>query len=393
MKAIILRAWEGSRLRPITDTTPKPMIKIFWKPILEHNIESIYNLVSEIIIIIKYKKDIITSYFWDNYKNTKITYIIQNDDKWTARAIRWISWIDEDVIIMNWDSIFFKEDLLSILKLDWYWALVQKVSDPEKYWIFKQDINWNAVDILEKPKEFIWDLANVWVYKFSNNIINISKNIWLSSRWEYEITDSIKEFISNNNFKLISTKSNFIDVWYPWDILKASEIFLEKLNENIIYWEIEQNVTIKWKIFLWKNSIIKSWTYIEWNVFLWENVIIWPNAYIRWNTTVLNNSKVWNACEIKNSYIWENTHVSHLCYIWDSVLWNNINIAWWFIRANLRHDKENIKVKIKNDLIDTKLKKFWCIIWDNVKTWINSSTMPWRIIYTNKLTNPWEIIK
>lgn len=393
MKVIILRAWEWTRLRPITDTIPKPMINIFWKNILEHNIESIYNLVDEIIIVVKYKKEIIIDFFKDNYKWTKVSYIEQWDEKWTGAAIRWIDIWQNDVVIMNWDSIFSSDDLYGLSTLKWYWALVQKVEEPSKYGIFGVNDNWFAISIIEKPKEFIWDLANVWVYKFSHEIINISNNISLSSRWEYEITDSIKEFISQNDFKLIQTTSPFIDVWYPWDILSANSIFLDKLVFDEISWEIEQNVNIKWNIILWKNSIIKSWTYIEWNIYIWENCIIWPNAYIRWNTTILDNSKVWNRCEIKNSYIWKNTTISHLSYIWDSVIWNNVNIAWGFIRANLRHDNQNIKVKIKDDLVDTKLRKFGCIIWDWVKTWINTQTMPWRIIKTWIYTNPWELIK
>ena len=53
MIAIILAAWEWSRLKPLSNTIPKPMIKIFGKPILEHNLEHIYSKVDEIIIVTK----------------------------------------------------------------------------------------------------------------------------------------------------------------------------------------------------------------------------------------------------------------------------------------------------------------------------------------------------
>jgi NDP-sugar pyrophosphorylase family protein len=63
MKAVILAAGEGSRLRPFTNTIPKPLIKIYNKPIIEHNLENIYKYVREIEIIVKYKAELIEEYF------------------------------------------------------------------------------------------------------------------------------------------------------------------------------------------------------------------------------------------------------------------------------------------------------------------------------------------
>ena len=140
MKAIILAAWEWSRLRPLTNTIPKPLIKIFWITILEHNLEYLYKYVDEIIIIVKYQKEKIQEYLWNNYKWVKIVYKEQSDEKWTWAAIRWIE-SDVDVIIMYWDSILDKKDLEKILTFNWYWVLVKEVENPEKYWIYKIDID------------------------------------------------------------------------------------------------------------------------------------------------------------------------------------------------------------------------------------------------------------
>ena len=113
MKAIILAAWEGSRLRPITNTTPKPLVKIYGKSIIEYNLENIYKHVSEIIIIVKYREEDIKKHLWNNYKGTKITYKTQWEEKWTAAAIKWIE-SELDVIIMNGDSIFEEKDIEKI---------------------------------------------------------------------------------------------------------------------------------------------------------------------------------------------------------------------------------------------------------------------------------------
>jgi bifunctional UDP-N-acetylglucosamine pyrophosphorylase/glucosamine-1-phosphate N-acetyltransferase len=279
------------------------------------------------------------------------------------------------------------------LKSKYYGCLVKKVENPKKYWIFKQDEKGFAIEIFEKPEEFVWDLANLGYYKFNAEILDLVKNIQISKRWEYEITDAVNLFIKNNKFELIPISWIYIDVSYPWDILKANYYFLENLKKSQLDWEIEKNVTIKWEIILEKWAVLKSGTYIEWNVFIWKNTKIWPNAYLRWNTCIWEDCKIWNAVEIKNSSIWNYTNVAHLSYIWDSIIWNNVNVGWWFISANVRHDKKNIKVMVKWKLVDTGLKKLWIIIWDNVKTGIKSYSMPWKIIENDSFIMPWEIIK
>ncbi len=395
MKAIILASWKGTRLRPLTNTIPKPLIKIMWKSILEYILEWIYKQVSEIVIVVKYLKEKIIEEIWDNFKWTKITYVVQSEKKGTAAALENIDFWNsqEEILVLNWDSIFDKKDLEKIINLDSYGALVLETDTPEKYGIFKQDKDWFAKKIIEKPIEFVWNLANLWVYKFSSEILDLVKKVEISARWEYEITDAINLFLKNNKFKLIPLEWKFIDVWYPWDILEANSYFLDKLKKSQIDWKIEENVTIKWNIILEEWAILKSGTYIEWNVFIWKNTSIWPNCYVRGNSVFWENCHIWNACEIKNSCFWNNSKAWHLTYIWDSIIWNNVNFWAWFLIANLRHDNKNIKVMLKEKLVDTGRRKLGCIVWDNVKIWIWTRIYPGRILDTDSTTLPWEIIK
>jgi bifunctional UDP-N-acetylglucosamine pyrophosphorylase/glucosamine-1-phosphate N-acetyltransferase len=63
-----MAAGEGSRMRPLTDTTPKPLIKICGKTIIEHNIENIIYEFDEIFFIVKYKSECFREYFGDEYQ-------------------------------------------------------------------------------------------------------------------------------------------------------------------------------------------------------------------------------------------------------------------------------------------------------------------------------------
>lgn len=392
MKAIILAAGEWTRLRPLTNTIPKPLIKICGKTILEHNLEIMYKYLDEIIIIVKYKKEKIQEHLWNNYKWVKIVYKEQWEDKWTWAAIRWLQ-SDTDVIIINWDTIFDKKDVEKLINFWWFWVLVKKVNDPEKYWIFKLDYRWYIKEIIEKPKEYVWNLANLWMYKFDAKIIEFAENIRISSRWEYEITDAINDFAKLFPFVPFEIQWEFIDVWYPWDILTSNAHLLKELSKSEIRWTVEDWVNIKWNIILEEWAVLKSGTYIEWNVFIGKNSIIWPNTYLRWSTVIWENCKIWNAVELKNTCIWDNSNVAHLSYIWDSIIWNNVNIGGWFITANLRHDNWSIKIPVKWELVDSWLHKFGIIIWDNCKLGINSSSMPGRVLENNTFTNPGTIIK
>jgi len=257
MKAIILAAGRWTRLAPITDTIPKPMISIAGRPILEHTIENIYTQVDEIIIVVKYLSEIISNYFWDNFKATKISYHIQGDEKWTGAAIRGIKF-EDDFILINWDSIFEKKDLDNLINSSNYWALVLETETPEKYGIFEQDSNKFAIKIVEKPTEFIWNLANLWVYKFSSKMLELVDDIKLSSRWEYEITDAINLFLELEDFELLKLEWEFIDVGYPKDIEIAEKRLKEILYKKPEFWEY--------------NIIEKFW---EYSISLWipENQI------------------------------------------------------------------------------------------------------------------------
>jgi len=188
MKAIILAAGKWTRLRPLTNTTPKPLIKIVWKTILEHNLENIYTHVDEIIIVVKYLEEKIKDTIWNEYKWVPIFYHTQWDEKWTWAAIKWMTDFAWDVIIMVWDQIFEKLDIEKLVISPEYGCLVQKVDTPESYGIFSQDEKWYATSLVEKPKEFIWDLANISFYKLNSEIFDIIQNLKPSPRWEIEIT-------------------------------------------------------------------------------------------------------------------------------------------------------------------------------------------------------------
>lgn len=385
LKAIILSAGEGSRMRPLTLTKPKTMLPVAGKPIIQYNIESLRdNGITDILLIVRYKEEIVRNYFGDGSDfGVNISYKTQKDFLGTANAISYgEDFIDDSIIVLNGDIILDDEIIHEIIKKYNYLSpdtlmLLTEVEDPSAFGVVEIE-NGNIKNIVEKPKreEAPSNLVNAGIYIFNKDIFDKIRETEISERGEYEITDSVSLQIEDNK-KVIGhkTSKDWIDVGRPWELIEVNEELIGKLKTEI-KGTVEAGAVIHGEVFLDEGSVIKAGVYIEGNVYIGKNCDIGPNSYIRGNTYFGDNVHVGNAVEIKNSIIMENTNVSHLSYVGDSVIGSNCNIAAGTNMANLRFDNATIKTKIKNQKIDSGRRKLGAIIGDSVKTGINSSFSP-----------------
>ena len=385
LKAIILSAGEGSRMRPLTLTKPKTMLPVAGKPIIQYNIESLRdNGITDILLIVRYKEEIVRNYFGDGSDfGVNISYKTQKDFLGTANAISYgEDFIDDSIIVLNGDIILDDEIIHEIIKKYNYLSpdtlmLLTEVEDPSAFGVVEIE-NGNIKNIVEKPKreEAPSNLVNAGIYIFNKDIFDKIRETEISERGEYEITDSVSLQIEDNKTVIgHKTSKDWIDVGRPWELIEVNEELIGKLKTEI-KGTVEAGAVIHGEVFLDEGSVIKAGVYIEGNVYIGKNCDIGPNSYIRGNTYFGDNVHVGNAVEIKNSIIMENTNVSHLSYVGDSVIGSNCNIAAGTNIANLRFDNATIKTKIKNQKIDSGRRKLGAIIGDSVKTGINSSFSP-----------------
>lgn len=385
MKAIILSAGEGSRMRPLTLTKPKTMLPVAGKPIIQHNIESLReNGITDILLIVRYKEDIVRDYFKDGSEfGVNISYERQMDFLGTANAIGYgKDFVEDSLIVLNGDIILDSDVMHEIIeeynseKPDTL-MLLTEVEDPTAFGVVEIDGK-DIKNIIEKPsiEEAPSNLINAGIYVFNKDIFEKIDKTEISQRGEYEITDSVIMQIEDGKHVIgLKTDKDWIDVGRPWELIEVNEEVISGLKTEI-KGTVEDGAFIHGEIFLDEGSIIRAGVYIEGNVYIGKNCDIGPNSYIRGNTYFGDNVHVGNAVEIKNSIIMENTNVSHLSYVGDSVIGSNCNIAAGTNIANLRFDNANVKTKIKNQVIDSGRRKLGAIIGDSVKTGINSSFSP-----------------
>lgn len=87
MKAVILAAGKGKRMRPLTDSAPKPLIKVGGVPIIEHIFRALPKSISEVFVVIGYKGGMIKKYLGGKFRGKKVSYIFQKNLGGTAEAV------------------------------------------------------------------------------------------------------------------------------------------------------------------------------------------------------------------------------------------------------------------------------------------------------------------
>ena len=180
-------------------------------------------------------------------------------------------------------------------------------------------------------------------------------------------------------------------VFEYWLLLEKSQAKMGYVEDKVLG-EIENGVVIKGKLFLGKNSVIKSGTRIEGNVYIADNCIIGPNAFLRDGTIIDSNSFI-GTSEIKNSIVLSNSKIPHFSYVGDSIIGRNCNLGAGTKIANLRHDKNSVKVMINGSKVDSKTKKLGALIFDDVKTGINSSINCGVILEKSTMIKPNEFVR
>ena len=174
MKALILAAGEGTRLRPLTYKIPKPLIDVCGRPIVGYALEQLYQKVDELILVIGYKGEQIKEYFGAEYKGVKITYKMQEKQLGTAHAVncaREQLKDEEEFLLLMGDNIYAKNDVHRCLG-DNLCVLVAEVKEPQKFGIVIPDAQGYLREIIEKPENPQSNLANTALYKLSGEIFD-----------------------------------------------------------------------------------------------------------------------------------------------------------------------------------------------------------------------------
>src|SRR5687768_4637152 len=269
MKVIIPLAGKGTRLRPHTHITPKPMLKVAGKPVMAYILEDIEKIgnVEQIIYITGHLKEKVEEYVRAEFDFPAV-FIEQKVQDGTAGAVALArEHVDQPVLIIFVDTIFDAD--LSVTRssdadgIIW----VKEVEDYQRFGVVVSDAQGNMTKIVEKPSTPISRRANIGLYYIRNWKLLYEGVDWVlgqpKNKGEYYLTDAFQYMIDKG------AKIKVIDVEGWYDAGKLDTL----LETNRVMLERGHGRTMPCP----KGSEIREPVYIEENVTL-KDSIIGPNV-------------------------------------------------------------------------------------------------------------------
>ena len=393
MKAVILAAGEGTRMRPLTANLPKPLLPVAGKPFLRHTLEAVLHAgVREVTVLIGWQGHRIRESFGRGEDlGLSIDYEEQSERLGTAHAIGQLRrHVDGPFLSINGDVVVSGDALRGLVahqaRVGGTVMALAEVPDPRPFGVVEMEGD-RIKAIEEKPRAPKSRLINAGVYIFDPGIFPLIDSTPKSPRGEYEITDTIRMLVAKEEVHGFRLPGEWLDVGRPWDLLRANAALLAPLK-GAVRGTVDAGATLVGEVLVEEGAHLRPGSHVEGPTIIGAGADIGPNCSIRPSTSVGPGAKVGNACEVKNSILMEGTHVPHQNYVGDSILGERCNLGAGTKVANLRLDEANVRVMWHGTEVDTGLRKLGVIMGDDVKVGINASIDAGTIIGEGTFIGP-----
>jgi len=319
MKIVVPMAGMGKRMRPHTLTVPKPLIPVAGKPIVQRLVEDIATVCQEKIDEIAF---IINPLFGKEVEqnllsiaeslNAKGVICYQKEALGTAHAVYCAKdSLDDNVIVAFADTLFIADFTFDKNSDSIIW--VQQVKDPSAYGVVKLDNEEFISDFIEKPKEFVSDLAIIGIYYFRDgeNLKTelkylIDNNIVVNG--EYQLTDAL-ENMKNKGVKFgVGKMKEWLDCGNKDATVYTNQRVLVNKGNDVSSDIVKENSTIIEPCLIEKgaqivNSVVGPYVSISAHTKITNSVV--SNSIIQSNSIienkVIHNSMIGNFATVKSA--------------------------------------------------------------------------------------------
>jgi glucose-1-phosphate thymidylyltransferase len=342
MKALVLSGGKGTRLRPLTFTCAKQLIPVANKPILGYVLDQVAATdIKKVGIITAHE----TGQFVQDYVQDgsawgfSVSYIPQ-EPLGLAHAVKTAKkFLGQDSFVMCLGDNVTGQGLQSFVKkfkdehLDAL-IILKEVDNPSAFGIAKLDAKGNIIQLVEKPKTPMGNLAIIGTYLFSNRVHQAIEHIKPSWRGELEITDAIQEMINMGcSVKAEILKSWWLDTGKKDDILSANAKILDEYIQRDVRGSVT-NSTVDGRVKVEADARIVNST-VRGPCVIGKGVVI-EDSFIGPYTSIGDDSKICNS-NLEYCVVQDNVTIRDVERLEDSLIGKN---------AKVTHNPRNRTIKL-----------------------------------------------
>lgn len=235
MKGIILAGGTATRLFPMTATTSKQLLPVYDRQMIFYPLNTLIKAgIKDILVIVAPEHsgqflNLLGSLLKKH--DIHISFEVQPLPKGLAEAfVLGRNHVGEDNVALILGDNIFEDDFSAQIKAfrSGGHVFAKKVSDPERFGVVRFNKENRAMEIVEKPEEWISDFAVTGLYLYDNRVLEIARKMKPSLRGEYEITDVNKQFLKMKELQVTIFDGEWLDAGTPDSLLEASVIVKEK---------------------------------------------------------------------------------------------------------------------------------------------------------------------
>jgi len=374
-------------MRPLTRSTPKPMLPVADRPLVAHTLDAAVAAgVDELVLVVGYRADAVREYFGSSHAGVPVRYAVQEERLGTAHAVRAArDHLTGPFAVLNGDDLYDPAGLADLLSGSPAVA-AYRADRPQNYGVLSVEEG-RVTGIVEKPSDPSTDLVNAGAYVFP-----AAAGDWLdvprSERGEHEITDVLGRVIDEREVRPVPVE-RWLGVGRPWELLAANEWKLPELDRRIDG-EVRGDADLRGTVVVESGAVIEPGVVVEGPALVREGAHVGPNAYVRGATLVGEDCRVGHGVEVKNSLLMEDAAVPHVSYVGDSLLGPSVNLGAGTQVANLRHDGADVVQTVKGERVSTGRRKYGVVAGEGVKTGVNTSIDPGTVLSPGATIRPGE---
>lgn len=215
MDAVIMAAGFGTRLRPYTLETPKPLLRVQDRPILDWTLGALPKSVDRVLVVVHYLAEQIEAYLRTQSHIKQFVTIRQEVPRGTGDAFRSCQGHlrSERFLVLNGDDLYGAADLAALARCP-AGVLVHQVAEPRRYGVAFLKPDGTLDRLVEKPDLDGPALANTGAYLFPRSVLDIELS--LSARGEFEITDYVTTLAARQPVQVVEART-----WLPMSTVEA----------------------------------------------------------------------------------------------------------------------------------------------------------------------------